>query len=178
MAVPGLYWIELGLGVVLLFITAKAHGRQIRLERELEGHFDIDFMGENHPWVEALWRKDRRQFWIVFPVIAVALSAYAVVAVSLGLPPRFGNDPLGLPLPGAIVLAGLLWALSGAFATNGLASALRFRSALRRRDAERNESEGNRVASGEWSGAAVRGTFAYGGLVAGLIVVIVALAVT
>ena len=176
MAVPGLYWIELGLGVVLLFITAKAHGRQIRLERELEGHFDIDFMGENHPWVEALWRKDRRRFWIVFPAFAVALSVYAVIAISLGLPPRFGNDPLGLPILGSIGLAGFLWALSGAFVTNGLASALRLRDALRRRDSAGSGTGRTRVAGGEWLETAVRGTYTYWSLVAGLIVVIVALA--
>src|SRR5206468_5677942 len=85
---------ELGLGVALLLLTAKAHGRQIRLERELEGYMEVDFMKDNPPWVEALWRKDRRRFWATLPV-AIAVAS---VAGLLTLPSRFGTDPLNNPV--------------------------------------------------------------------------------
>src|SRR3989442_4389298 len=93
MAVPGLFWIELGLGVVLLFLSAKAHGRQIRLERELEGYMEVDFMKDNPPWVEALWRKDRRRYWATVPIAIVGFLLLGL----LTRPARFGTEPLADP---------------------------------------------------------------------------------
>jgi hypothetical protein len=61
---------------VCLFLTAaKAHGRELRLEREAAGVFHVVFGGENPPLVEALWRAERARFWIATPVVAVALAA-------------------------------------------------------------------------------------------------------
>ena len=52
--------------ILFFVVSAKTHGRQIRLERELVGIDTVDFRREvqNHPWVEELWRKDRVQYWI------------------------------------------------------------------------------------------------------------------
>ncbi len=159
MALPGLFWIELGLGVALLLLSAKAHGRQIRLERELEGYMEADFMGENPPWVEALWRKDRRRFWATFPVAAVVLSATGL----LTLPPRSGSDPIGYPVLGAILLAGILWALVATLASNGLQSAQRLRTALNAVTADGARIRRVRRERGPWLREAVRGPTCYGG---------------
>src|SRR5262245_8588171 len=59
----------------LCVVAAKAHGRQLRLERELEGHHSVVFGGVNHPWVEQTWRRDRHRFWILTPLLAVTLAA-------------------------------------------------------------------------------------------------------
>jgi hypothetical protein len=59
--------------LALVLVAAKAHGRQIRLEREAHGHMHVDFRRDNHPWVEALWRRDRRGFWGLYAALAAAV---------------------------------------------------------------------------------------------------------
>jgi hypothetical protein len=157
MAVPGLFWIELGLGIVLLFLSAKAHGRQIRLERELEGYTEVDFMKENPSWVEALWRKDRRRFWPTFGLTIAVLSAAGLLI----LPARFGTEPLGSPILGAVLLAGFLWPLVVAFTSNGIQSAIRLRTALSRIERGRPEGTPAHSESSMWRRAALRGTIGY-----------------
>jgi hypothetical protein len=93
----------------LVLVAAKAHGRQLRLERERHGIWSVDFRADNDPWVEALWRQDRRGFWGLF----AALAAAAVGITLLG------------PLPDAAFVAGrLAWrlalAFSGCFVAMGL----------------------------------------------------------
>ncbi|TLZ57039.1 MAG: hypothetical protein E6K17_03380 [Methanobacteriota archaeon] len=164
MAVPGLFWIELGLGVVLLFLSAKAHGRQIRLERELEGYMEVDFMKDNPPWVEALWRKDRRRYWATVPIATVVLLLLGF----LTLPPRFGTEPLGNPNLGTVLLAGFLWPLVVAFTSNGIQSALRLQMALKRETPNGQRRATLHKERGPWLRSAFRGTVGYWGLVAGL----------
>lgn len=65
----------LGFGVVAMLVAAKAHGRQVRLEREHAGYHDVAFGGTNPPFVEKLWRRDRVRFWVVAPLAMVALVA-------------------------------------------------------------------------------------------------------
>lgn len=68
---------------LFFFVSAKTHGRQIRLERELVGIDSVDFRREteNHPWVEELWRKDRVHYWtragLGFVVLVPSLSYLA-----------------------------------------------------------------------------------------------------
>jgi len=176
MAVPGLFWIQLGLGVVLLFLSAKAHGRQIRLERELEGYMEADFTKENPPWVEALWRKDRRQFQITFSLAAVIFSGLVIATGSSGMAGRFGPDPFGSSLLGAIALAVLLWAPVTGFSGNGLASAWRLHRRLgepRPHGRRRDEVLASR---GPWLSAAVRGTYGYWGLLGAVVAATVVIA--
>jgi len=161
MAVPGLFWIELGLGVVLLFLSAKAHGRQIRLERELEGYMEVDFMKENPPWVEALWRTDRRRYWATVPIAIAVL----VLLGLLTLPPRFGTEPLGNPIIGTIFLAGFLWPLVVAFTSNGIQSAIRLRTALIQGGEQRRQEAHAQPEGSAWRRAALRGTIGYWALV-------------
>ena len=157
MAFPALFWIELVLGIVLLFLTAKAHGRQIRLERELEGYMEVDFMGENPPWVEALWRKDRRRFWTTLPIAAIVLAAVGILV----LPVRFGTEPLGSPILGAVLLAGALWPFAVSFTMNGIQSALRLRTALREMPPDGAHGTRSRAEPGPWLASAIQGTILY-----------------
>lgn len=93
--------------LALLLVAAKAHGRQVRLEREREGHHEVVFGGENAPFVVALWRRDRIRFWSV--AIVAALAAGGLCA---WLRPGLGWT----------LLAVLLWAPVAGFAAAGLAS--------------------------------------------------------
>lgn len=103
-------WLVGAAFVLLLLAAAKAHGRQVRLEREARGIFTVDFRRDNDPWVEALWRRDRRVFWTAFLVLL--LVALAVAAV---LRPDW---PVVLLLGAA--------AFAGSFVVAGLASLARF----------------------------------------------------
>ena len=164
MAVLGLFWIELGLGVGLLLLTAKAHGRQIRLERELEGYMEVDFMKDNPPWVEALWRTDRRRFWATLPVVIVVTSAAGL----LTLPSRFGTEPLGNPVFGTVLLAGLLWPFAVTFTSNGIQSTLRLWGALNERAGSKSGQSHGPMDRERWGQSAARGTLLYWGSVIGL----------
>lgn len=64
-----------GATIVFVLVAAKAHGRQIRLERERAGFMSVDFRAKNPPFVEALWRRDRRRFWSFFVIVGVLSSA-------------------------------------------------------------------------------------------------------
>ncbi|HEX2021959.1 MAG TPA: hypothetical protein VHH36_04555 [Candidatus Thermoplasmatota archaeon] len=121
-----------GLGAALLLASAKAHGRQIRLEREREGHVEVQFGGDNHPWVEALWRRDRVRYWTAAPLLALAAL-------------------LALPSWPARLVGALLWAPSGAFALAGLWSLAR----LERRGGEAGFLRRARRGSLLWWGLAM-----------------------
>lgn len=70
-------WLGALLGVPALIVAAKAHGRQVRLEREAAGYHAVQFGGSNPAFVERLWRRDRIRFWTSASVAAVALGASA-----------------------------------------------------------------------------------------------------
>lgn len=121
--------VGIGGSVALLLLAAKAHGRQLRLERELEGHTQVDFRGGNHPWVEALWRGDRVRFWTMVPIASAALALYAYRARAMGgAPVDFGA---ALPPWGAALVAALLWGPTLGFFVNGALSLIRWFRALR-----------------------------------------------
>lgn len=122
---PG--WAGLALGIVALLLAAKAHGRQLRLEREAAGHFDVVFGGRNPPFVEALWAADRTRFWTAAPLVGLALGAATWIATDA---------------PRALVAA----TLGGGIAAFALCGAL---SALRAPGADRAA----RAASALWWGA-------------------------
>lgn len=94
--------------VALLLVAAKAHGRQVRIEREQQGYFRVDFRSENAAAVEAIWRRDRLLFWPMFAVLGAAALAWAVVARDLGL--------------GALAVG---WAFAASFTGAGLTSWVR-----------------------------------------------------
>src|SRR5438034_2845345 len=55
--------------------AAKSHGRQLRLERELAGYWEVRFGGTNPPFVAALWRRDRVRFWAITLPLGLAWLA-------------------------------------------------------------------------------------------------------
>ncbi len=175
MALPGLFWIELGFGVVVMLLSAKAHGRQIRLERELEGYTEVDFRKESPPWIEALWRKDRRQYWATFAAAAAVLAASVLLTGSPGLSAEFGTDPMGNPAAGAFAVAITLWAPSAAFIGNGMTSVGRLLRRLREPRLGGRRRDEVRTARGPWLKAAIRGTLGYWGLVAAFTAVAIGL---
>ena len=118
---------------------------------------EVDFMKENPPWVEALWRKDRRRFWPTFAVAIVILSAAGLLI----LPTRFGTEPLGNPILGTVLLTGLLWPLVVAFTSNGLQSAFRLRTALVQRGRGRKGDDPARPESSAWGRSALLGSIGY-----------------
>lgn len=102
--------VSLVLSLAALGAAAKAHGRQIRLERERAGYTRVVFGGDNPAFVVALWRRDRVRLWSV--AAAVALAATALHLAHLG--PLRG----GLGTAQALLLAPML----AGFVVSGLAS--------------------------------------------------------
>ncbi|MGQ0535313.1 MAG: hypothetical protein ACT4PT_04500 [Methanobacteriota archaeon] len=135
-------------GAALFLAAAKAHGRQLRVERELHGYLEIDFRGgSNPPWVEALWRRDRIRFWIVFPLLSAILVAAARA---------WWSAPTV-----AVVVAALVAGSAAAFTALGLASLARFRRKGDLRTKARRERPG-------WLSSADRGGWSWWILVAAL----------
>lgn len=78
---PGGPWTFAAAVLLLLFAGAKAHGRQVRLERERIGVHAVTFGKPNDPRVEAIWARDRRGFWGLFAVLVVGAWAAVVLRV-------------------------------------------------------------------------------------------------
>lgn len=149
-AVPAhVLWAAVLASLALLLASAKAHGRQLRLERELEGHHEVVFGGTNPAWVESRWRQDRIGFWSIVPVLA-ALFAWRAWPSGAGL----------------AATAALLWAPIAGFVVMGLASQLRLARAWDRRGADEKR------ARSRWIREARAGSLAWWALVAGLVVAV------
>lgn len=125
MADPWGPWLSLAAALPVLLLAAKAHGRQVRLEREAQGFFEVRFGAENPPAVEAVWARDRRTFW---PVFALALGALLAARFGAGGPWPL---PWGAPAPEWLdALFAAAWALVAAFLVAGLASLARLLGTL------------------------------------------------
>ncbi len=116
----------LGASVVAFILAAKAHGRQIRLERELEGHHHVVFgTGTNPPYVEALWRADRVLYWSIVAGVAVTILGLYALSRAQGWRWPFlhggGGSVAWLVVWGSTVTA---------FLTCGFWSLVRFRGAV------------------------------------------------
>lgn len=96
--------------IVLFLAAAKAHGRELRLEREAAGVSHVDFGRRNPPVVEAIWRAERIRFWIATPIFALA---FVVACWRLGASHAIS------------ALAIVAWSPSCAFVVLGFASARR-----------------------------------------------------
>ena len=96
------------LTVLLVLLAAKAHGRQVRLAREREGITKVDFRADNGPVVEAIWRRDRNRFWVVFTAVASGGAIASVV-----------NPLADWPIL-VSALAWLPWAFAAGFVGAGL----------------------------------------------------------
>lgn len=99
-------WLLLGMALVAwILLAAKAHGRQVRLEREALGVFTVDFRGSNPPEVEAIWKRDRRIFWPTMVVLSAGLVAVGAWVDDL-----------------ALMVAGMPMAFAASFVVAGTAS--------------------------------------------------------
>jgi hypothetical protein len=132
--------------VVSFVLAAKAHGRQIRLERELEGHHHVVFgTGKNPPFVEALWRADRVRFWsIAAGMAAVVLGLFALTRARGWSWPVLGGGG------GAVAWAAVWGAMVTAFLTCGIWSLLRLMRAI--------SEKGEGAVDAAWSRAALQGS--------------------
>lgn len=150
----GLVWA----GSLLLFLaSAKAHGRQLRLEREKAGYMQVTFGGKNPAFVEGLWRQERKLFWSLTGAAVAFAMAYAVAVR------RFGwhvlmEDSAGIAPWWLIPLGIAVWPMTLGFTLTGLISITRLWASL---------SSGARPAAG-WVAAAWRGTAGWWSVVAAL----------
>ena len=111
----------LGASVVAFLLAAKAHGRQLRLERELQGYHHVVFGGANPPFVEALWRADRVRYWSIAAGVALGvLGLFALTrAQGWGWPFLGGGS-------GSVAWLGVWGSPVAAFLVSGLWSLKRF----------------------------------------------------
>jgi hypothetical protein len=91
-------------------LAAKAHGRELRLERVVAGIQQVTFGGDNPAFVDALWTAERTRFWVATPLLSV------ILVVALGF--------AGASRP-TLGFATLLWSPSVVFTVLGLASIYR-----------------------------------------------------
>lgn len=120
-------WMVVVGSVAAFLVASKAHGRQLRLERQLAGYWQVRFGAPNEPWVEALWQRERLLFWSITAALIAAAAAYLLAA------PRFG-----WPLPlarrgerswwGGVPFVGI-WPFVVGFTVTGLLSFKRFLTA-------------------------------------------------
>ena len=111
-------WLLMAGSVAAFLVASKAHGRQLRLERELAGHWHVTFGAPNHPFVEALWQRERAIYWSIAVALIVASITYVVLAPRLSWPfpltPRgerswWGGIPMLIwPFVVAFILTGLM----------------------------------------------------------------------
>ena len=167
------FWLVLVASVALFISAAKSHGRQIRLERELEGHMQVTFGASNPPFVEALWRKDRVRFWSAFPAMVAVALGYSLLARRAGLPLPFPGAPPGARVWSLVVLGSLLWAPVLAFATAGAFSLARFNGAIGQASIEKVGLSPR----ADWIAAAIRGSAGWWSLTLALAIVVAVLAV-
>jgi hypothetical protein len=91
-------------------LAAKAHGRELRLEREAAGILRVVFGGDNPPFVDALWAAERLRFWVATPLLSLTLAVTLVIAGASR---------------STIAFASLSWAPTVTFMVLGLCSILR-----------------------------------------------------
>lgn len=101
--------------VVAFLSAAKSHGRQHRLERELEGHWKVSFTSRNHPWVERFWLRQRIVYWSIATITAIVLVKQFLFRKSAKLHWIVsGVFTIGISMIVAFVVTGLLsWARLG-----------------------------------------------------------------
>ena len=115
-------WLVMVGSVAAFLVASKAHGRQLRLERELAGHWHVTFGAPNHPFVEALWQRERTIYWSIAAALILAAITYLVLAPRLSWPlpltPRGERSWWGgIPM--------MIWPFVVAFTVTGLMSLTR-----------------------------------------------------
>jgi hypothetical protein len=97
-------WMVSVVSAVLFLVAAKAHGRELRLEREAHG-IELASFRSASPAVQALWSAERARFWSFFVPLAIGL-----VALSFRLDLGHVNG----------ALSALAWAGAGAYLASGV----------------------------------------------------------
>jgi hypothetical protein len=103
--------LQVAAAAALILAAAKAHGRQLRLERTQAGFATADFRAPNPPFVESLWRTDRIGLWTLFVALGAAGLFWSLAAGGLETGSFWGRFPLTLA-----------WAFAGAFFVMGVQS--------------------------------------------------------
>lgn len=112
-------WLVLAGSVVAYLLAAKVHGLQLRVERELAGHFHVVFGGTNPPFVDELWQRERVIYWGLAAALASAGVAYVFAARRFDWPLPLDRSRIG------VVLLAAVWPMTAAFLLAGAVSALR-----------------------------------------------------
>lgn len=123
-------WIVLALGAATFLAAAKAHGRQLRLERELAGFWHVTFGAQNPPFVEALWRRERLVYWSLAAIVAIASIGFRLLAPRFAWSLPVEGTAAGRSVIGALFFHALV-PLIVAFVATGLLSLSRFVAAAR-----------------------------------------------
>jgi hypothetical protein len=118
----------LALGAVTFLVAAKAHGRQLRLERELSGYWHVTFGAQNPAFVEALWRRERLIYWSLAAMVALATIGFRLLAQRFTWSLPVEGTRAGWSFAGAAFLH-VLVPLIVAFVVTGLLSVARFAAA-------------------------------------------------
>jgi hypothetical protein len=121
----GARWLVVALGAATFLAAAKAHGRQLRLERELAGYWHVTFGAQNPAFVEALWRRERLLYWSCAAVVAIATVGFRVLAPRFAWSLPVDGTQAGRSVIGVLFLH-VLVPLIGAFIVTGLSSVFRF----------------------------------------------------
>jgi hypothetical protein len=135
---------------VTFLVAAKAHGRQLQLERELAGYWHVTFGAQNPPFVEALWRRERLLYWSLAAVLALATIGFRLLAPHLTWPLPIESGSTGRSSIGVLFLH-VLVPLIVAFVATGLLSLARFAFAPRS-DAAAGHSQ-NWLSHAAWGSA-------------------------
>lgn len=160
-------WAALGLAFAWMLLAAKAHGRQLRLERELVGLDFTDFRNPP-PEVARLWKAERKRFW---PLVGLSLLGYGLVlalADSFGVAANLASSTRVGGLLSAIGVAALV-AMSVSFLVTGLLSLGRLRRAAV------PQMDKLWATRGAWLNLALRGSAALWGVVVAVGLVVGAL---
>jgi hypothetical protein len=157
----------LALGVATFLASAKAHGRLLRLERELAGYWQVTFSGRNPTWVEALWHRERIILWSLVAVLALLAIGFRVLAPRLGWPLPLGA-PGGRARPGGSFFLCIVLPAIGGFGLAGVLALVRFAAGV--------DDGGASVRIADWMRDAVWGSVGWCSLTFGMLAALLVLA--
>jgi hypothetical protein len=123
--VKGSRLLVLGIGIGTFLAAAKAHGRQLRLERELAGYFEVVFSGRNPDFVENLWRRERWAFWSIAATVAAITLTLRVLGPKRGWALPFERAAREASISGILLLHAVV-PMVVAFTATGLSSFVRY----------------------------------------------------
>ena len=162
-------WLVLALGAIAFLIAAKTHGRQLRLERELAGHWHVTFGRSNGAWIDALWRRERIIFWSAVVALFVCASVFRALASRFGWQLPLADGDGRASWSGAILLY-VLVPFTGAFIVSGALSLARFTRA------DHTARIGDTARSATWLASASWGSVAWWVATLALVAIVVGLA--